>query len=331
MGKQIIVGITIGDPNGIGPEIIIKTFNDNRLLDFITPVIYSPKNIIKDYVNLLQCSVDFKVISNLKNIKNKNLYIFDIPDKSFKISPGKNCKEAGEISFKSLELATESMIKNQLDVIITAPINKSNIQNKSFNFKGHTEYFTSLANVEHSLMLMVHQDLRVALVTNHLPLKNISNALNDTLIKDKARLFNNSLIKDFGIQCPKIALLGLNPHCSDDGLIGNEEGDIIIPAIEQLNKEGLLVYGPFPTDGFFANGAYQKFDGILAMYHDQGLAPFKIISQNQGVNFTAGLPIIRTSPDHGTAYNIAGNGIADENSFRNAIYTAIDIYKKRSN
>ena len=180
-------------------------------------------------------------------------------------------------------------------------------------------------------MLMVHQDLRVALVTNHLPLKNISNALNDILIKDKARLFNNSLIKDFGIQRPKIALLGLNPHCSDDGLIGNEERDIIIPAIEQLNKEGLLVYGPFPTDGFFANGAYQKFDGILAMYHDQGLAPFKIISQNQGVNFTAGLPIIRTSPDHGTAYNIAGNGIADENSFRNAIYTAIDIYKKRSN
>ena len=167
--------------------------------------------------------MDYKVISDLKSIKNGHLYVVDITDKSFKINPGNNCKEAGEISFKSLELATQSMIKNQLDIVITAPINKSNIQNKSFDFKGHTEYFTSLANVEHSLMLMVHQDLRVALVTNHLPLKNISNAINDTLIKEKTKLFNNSLIKDFGIQRPKIALLGLNPHCSDDGLIGNEE------------------------------------------------------------------------------------------------------------
>ncbi len=330
MKKRTRIGITIGDPNGIGPEIILKSFKDVRLFEEVTPVIFSSKNTIDYYLELLGFDILVNEINSLKKCKEGHFNIHSLP-LEHNVEPGKFCRIAGEVSYQSLKIATNEMVNGGLDAIITAPINKSNIQNNEFNFKGHTEYFTSLSNTNTSLMLMIHHNLRVALVTNHLPLSEISGSITTELILKKAELFHQTLIKDFGIIKPKIALLGLNPHCGDNGLIGQEENVIINPAIAILKKNGILIFGPFPTDGFFANNGYAEFDGILAMYHDQGLAPFKILSQNQGVNFTAGLPIVRTSPDHGTAYDIAGKGTADETSFRNAIYSAIDISRKRGN
>ena len=330
MKNTTTIGITIGDPNGIGPEIILKSFKDERLFEEVTPIVFSTEGILDQYIELLDYPISIHKMNSLTQCKDGRVNVFTIP-KEYKIQPGKFCEDAGEISYISLKTATNEMMNGQIDALVTAPINKSNIQNDEFNFKGHTEYFTSLSNTDMSLMLMVYQNLRVALVTNHLPLEAISSSLTKELIYKKAALLNQTLIKDFGIIKPKIALLALNPHNGDKGLIGNEEIKIIHPAIKELNKQGILVFGPFPTDGFFANNGFAKFDGVLAMYHDQGLAPFKILSRNQGVNFTAGLPIVRTSPDHGTAYDIAGKGIADETSFRNAMYSAIDICRKRIN
>ena len=324
------IGITIGDPNGIGPEIILKSFKDERLFEEVIPIVFSTKSILDQYIKLLDYPISVHEINSLTQCKEGHVNVFTLP-KEYQIQPGKFCEDAGEISYISLKTATNEMMNGQIDALVTAPINKSNIQNDEFQFKGHTEYFTSLSNTDISLMLLVYQNLRIALVTNHLPLKAVSASITKELIFKKAELLNQTLRNDFGIINPKIALLSLNPHSGDNGLIGNEEVKIINPVIKEFNKQGMLVFGPFPADGFFANKGYIKFDGILAMYHDQGLAPFKILSQNQGVNFTAGLPIVRTSPDHGTAYDIAGKGIADETSFRNAIYSAIDICKKRAN
>ena len=322
------IGITIGDPNGIGPEIILKSFKDKRIFEEVTPVVFSTTGILDQYIELLDYPISIHEINSLTQCKEGHVNVFTIP-KEYQIQPGKFCEVAGEISYISLKTATKEMMNGQIDALVTAPINKSNIQNDEFQFKGHTEYFTSLSNTDISLMLMVHQNLRVALVTNHLPLEAVSTSLTKELICKKAKLLNQTLKKDFGIIKPKIAVLALNPHSGDNGLIGNEEVNIIHPAIKELNKQSILVFGPFPTDGFFANNGFAKFDGVLAMYHDQGLTAFKILSQNQGVNFTAGLPIVRTSPDHGTAYEIAGKGMADETSFRNAMYSAIDICRKR--
>ena len=322
------IGITIGDPNGIGPEIILKSFKDKRLFKEVTPIVFSTKGILDQYIKLFDYPISIHEINSLSQCKEGHINAFTIP-KDYKIQPGKFCEKAGEISFISLITATNQMMNGQLDALVTAPINKSNIQNDEFPFKGHTEYFTSLYNTDISLMLMVYQNLRVALVTNHLPLAVISASLTKELIFKKAELLNRTLRNDFGIIKPKIALLALNPHSGDKGLIGNEEEEIISPSIKELKKIGVLAFGPYPTDGFFANNGYSKFDAVLAMYHDQGLTPFKILSQNHGVNFTAGLPIVRTSPDHGTAYDIAGKGLADETSFRNAICSATDIFRKR--
>ncbi|MEC8616165.1 MAG: 4-hydroxythreonine-4-phosphate dehydrogenase PdxA [Bacteroidota bacterium] len=322
------IGVTIGDPNGIGPEIILKNFKDKRLLEEVTPIVFSTKNILNQYVELFDYPISIHEINSLTQCKEGHVNAFTIP-KDYQIQPGTCCEKAGEISFVSLKIASSQMMNGQLDALVTAPINKSNIQNDEFQFRGHTEYFTSLSNTDLSLMLMIYQNLRVALVTNHLPLAAISSSLTKELICKKGELLNQTLIKDFGIIKPKIAVLGLNPHSGDKGLIGNEEEEIINPSIRELKKNGVLAFGPFPTDGFFANNGYSRFDAVLAMYHDQGLTPFKILSQNHGVNFTAGLPIVRTSPDHGTAYDIAGKGVADETSFRNAIYSAIDISRKR--
>ena len=329
MNKNIIAGITIGDPNGIGPEIIIKTFSDPKLLSTITPVIYSPIDVLDFYLKKLNINLAFNRINSPKQAVIGQINVILLDSFEFIVEPGKVTKNSGEISFISLKTATEDLFNNLTDFIVTAPINKDNIQNKEFNFFGHTEYFTNKCSLKESLMLMVHDGLRVGLVTNHLPVKDVSKAVTKEKILTKLILMNNSIKSDFGITNPKIAVLGLNPHSGDNGLIGNEEHSIIEPTIVEANKKGVISYGPFPADGFFANELYKSYDGVLAMYHDQGLIPFKVISKNEGVNFTAGLPIIRTSPDHGTGYDIGGLGIANSTSFKNSILMAKIIYEKR--
>jgi len=331
MNKIIIAGITIGDPNGIGPEIIIKSFSDPKLLSTITPVIYSPIDVLDFYLKKLNLNLAFNRIDSPKQAALGKINVILLDSFEFIVEPGKVTKNAGEISFISLKNATEDLFNNLTDFIVTSPINKDNIQNKEFTFFGHTEYFTNKCSHEESLMLMVHGVLRVGLVTNHLPVKDVSKAVTKEKILTKLILMNNSIKSDFGITNPKIAVIGLNPHSGDNGLIGNEETSIIKPSIVEANKQGVNCFGPFPADGFFANELYKSYDGVLAMYHDQGLIPFKVISKNEGVNFTAGLPIIRTSPDHGTGYDIAGKGIANSTSFENAIIEGIRIYQKRIN
>jgi 4-hydroxythreonine-4-phosphate dehydrogenase len=242
---------------------------------------------------------------------------------------GESTAEAGQYAFKSLEAATKDLASNKIDVLVTAPINKNNIQSESFKFPGHTEYLAEYANIEYPLMMLTHNDLRVGTVTGHLPLKEVAESIYYEDILHKLEVFHKSLQQDFRITRPKIAVLGLNPHNGDNGTLGSEEQEVIIPAIEEANKQGILAMGPFAADGFFGSPGYKKFDGILAMYHDQGLTPFKTLSFDQGVNFTAGLPIVRTSPDHGTAYDIAGKNLASASSFRNAVFLAIDIFKNR--
>ncbi|MCI5058847.1 MAG: 4-hydroxythreonine-4-phosphate dehydrogenase PdxA [Flavobacteriales bacterium] len=327
--KNIVAGITLGDANGIGPELIIKTFSDKRMLELCTPVIYGNKQVILHYKKLLENGdFRFEVLKPQETPKPGKIYLRQVGE-NIKIETGESSKEAGKLAFKALETATHELADNLTDILITAPINKKNIQSEEFKFPGHTEYLANYANEDYPLMLMVHGDLRIGTVTNHLPLKDVSSSLDKDLILKKLMVFNKTLKQDFRIQRPKIAVLSLNPHSGDEGLLGEEENSTIKPALKEANEMGLLTFGPFAADGFFGNSNYRKFDGILAMYHDQGLIPFKSISANEGVNFTAGLPIVRTSPDHGTAYDIAGKNIADAQSFRQAIYLACDVYKRR--
>lgn len=328
--ENIKVGITIGDFNGIGMEVIIKTFLDSRMLDKITPIVYGSAQIASFYKKELEINnVGFNKISNTLDALANKVNIIDLWEEDITIEMGKSTEIAGQYAFKSLEAATEDLAAGKVDVLITAPINKKNIQSDKFNFPGHTEYLTNYSNADDSLMLMVLDNLRVGTVTNHLPLKEVSAMLTKDLICKKIATLQSSLQKDFGIKKPKIALLGLNPHAGEDGMLGSEEKEIIFPAIEAMQEKGVLVYGPYPSDGFFGSSNFKNFDGILAIYHDQGLTPFKTLVAGAGVNFTAGLPIVRTSPDHGTGYDIAGKGIASEESFRNAIFTAVDIYNTR--
>ena len=329
MKDNLLVGISIGDPNGIGPEVILKALSKSSIVEKITPVLYCNERILSFYEKHLNVSLNYVFVDSPSSaIKNKiNIVSFEI--NSFEVRPGEVNKEAGEIAFKSLNFACNDLLNKETDVIVTAPINKDNIQNKKFNFMGHTEYLTSKCKQNKSLMLMAHNNLRVGLVTNHVPVNHISKNISQENILEKLTLFHNTLKKDFNLKNPKIALLGLNPHAGDNGLIGSHENNIIIPTIEKANQDGILSYGPFPADGFFANKNYKNYDGVLAMYHDQGLIPFKVISNNNGVNFTAGLKIIRTSPDHGTGYDIAGKNIASSVSFENALLMAKDIYFKR--
>lgn len=328
--ENIKVGITIGDINGIGIEVILKSLSDNRILSNITPIIYGSSKILNFYKkNITPATLHFNSISKISSAIKHKCNVINIINTDINIETGKSTSIAGEISFKSLKAATDDLANGDIDVIITAPINKKNIQNKEFQFNGHTEFLTKLSNEDESLMLMCYNDLKVGLVTNHLSISEINKNINSDLILKKLILLNNSLIKDFKIMNPKIAVLGLNPHCGDDGLIGQEEEEHIIPAINKAKKKNILIFGPFPADGLFGSSSYSSYDAILAMYHDQGLIPFKTIAQGRGVNFTAGLPIIRTSPDHGTAYDIAGKNKASADSMRNAIYTVIDIYRNR--
>ncbi len=329
--RPIRVGISIGDINGIGPEVILKTFSDNRLLDFVTPVIYSSASLLSSH----RKSLDLPALAhtNLEEgmeAKSKTLYIKKCWDKDPELNIGKETPEGGEYAIKSLRAATDDLAASKIDVLVTAPINKHNVQSSEFKFPGHTEFLAKLSNVDKALMLMVADNLRVAVVSGHIPLKDVAKTLTKEKIVEAITQLNESLIKDFGITRPKIAVMGLNPHAGDNGVIGDEEKGIIIPAIAEAKGKGILAFGPYSADGFFGSSTYTHYDGILAMYHDQGLVPFKSLSFGNGVNYTAGLPIVRTSPDHGTGFDIAGKNEASESSFRNALYLAIDIYRNRN-
>ena len=330
--NKINVAISCGDVNGVGLEVIIKTFLDTRMFDLCTPIVYGNPNISKLYRKQLGTQdFSFNMITNhaKKNVKKVNL--LEIDDSQFEINFGSVTEDAGKLAYNSITKATDALAANHADVLVTAPIHKQNIPWESESIKGHTEYLAHYANEDHPLMMMVHNNLRVGVVTGHVPLKEVSSVLSKEKIITTLEVFKKSLTQDFNIHQPKIAVLGLNPHAGDNGVIGKEENDIIIPALDEFNADGNIAIGPFASDGFFGSGQFKKYDGVLAMYHDQGLIPFKTISNNEGVNFTAGLPIVRTSPDHGTAFDISGSNQADPNSFRNAIYLATDIYKNRRN
>jgi 4-hydroxythreonine-4-phosphate dehydrogenase len=330
MEEKIIVGISQGDINGIGLEVIIKTFLDPQMFDICTPVIFGSQKTASFHRKALNIEdFSFNQIKDTSEINHKRANIINVYDDEPLVELGKQTPAGGKYAFLSLEAAAYALAQKKIDVLVTAPINKENIQSPDFNFPGHTEYLDDKFGDGNSLMFLVSDTLRVAVATGHIPVTQVAQALSSELIIKKLQVLHKSLIQDFEVRRPKIAVLGLNPHAGDNGVIGNEELTIINPAINKAKEEGMLVYGPYPADGFFGNGMFKNFDAVLAMYHDQGLIPFKTIAFNSGVNFTAGLPVVRTSPDHGTAYDIAGKNIASEESFREAVYRAIDIYKTR--
>lgn len=325
-----IIGITLGDINGIGPEVVIKSINDNRLIKYITPVIYASTKVLSFY----RKSLDINDL-NYSQVKNdffhhKKINVYNCWEEVVEINPGKVDPQTGIYAFKALEKATEHLMEGKIDALVTGPINKKIIQNKDFQFPGQTEYLTSKTGKKDSLMMLVGENLKVGLVTTHMPVSKVAEHIDKEGVAKKIELFLSSLKKDFGITKPKLAVLALNPHAGDDGLIGQEEIEILTPVIEDYKNKGHLVYGPFPSDGFFGARHYKNYDGILAMYHDQGLIAFKTLSFEEGVNYTAGLDFIRTSPDHGTAYNIAGRNEASEISMRTAIFLAKAIHNNRN-
>ncbi|MCO6174428.1 4-hydroxythreonine-4-phosphate dehydrogenase PdxA [Flavobacterium sp. NRK F10] len=327
--ENIIVGISIGDLNGIGPEIVLKTFEDNRMFDFCTPVIFANTKIISFIKKTLNAEVSVQGIDNLEQIVPGKLNVLNVWREGVNLDFGKADDNVGRYAVKSFVTATKALKDGFVDVLVTAPINKYNIQSDEFKFPGHTDYLNQ--EIEGSaLMLMVSGNLRIGLLTDHVPVNEITKYLTPELLESKIRTIQQSLIRDFGIVKPKIAVLGLNPHSGDNGVIGKEEQDIIRPKVEELFNSGIMAFGPYSSDSFFGSNQYEKFDAILAMYHDQGLIPFKTLSFGNGVNYTAGLEKIRTSPDHGTAYEIAGKGVASYNSFREAVYLAIDVFHKRN-
>jgi 4-hydroxythreonine-4-phosphate dehydrogenase len=326
--EKIVVGISIGDINGIGIEVILKTFQDKRMLDFCTPVIFGSTKTVSFHKKKLNIDTNLHGITSINQLAHNKVNLLNIWKEEVPIEIGTATKISGECAYTSLEAAVKHLNKNEIDVLLTAPINKENIQSDTFNFPGHTEYLESELDGE-SLMILISDTLRVGLITGHIPISQVSEQITPELIKKKVDILHASLIEDFGINKPKIAVLGLNPHCGDKGVIGKEDDEIIRPTIKEIQNSGKIVYGPYPADGFFGSNAYTQFDAILAMYHDQGLAPFKALSFGNGVNFTAGLSKVRTSPDHGTAFEIAGKGKADPTSFKEALFTALDIFNKR--
>ncbi len=329
---MIRVGITQGDINGIGYEVILKTFSDVRMTEICTPIIYGSSKVAAYHRKALDMQpVTFYQIKHAQDAAEGKINILNYTEEEIKVELGKSTPAGGEAAFASLEKAVADLKDGFIDVLVTAPINKHNIQRADFQFAGHTEYLGQrLGNDEaKSLMILAKDGLRVALVTGHIPLSEVPMVLTKERIIDAAKRFEDSLKKDFGFGKPRIAVLSLNPHAGENGLLGKEEEEIIKPAIAELEEKGLLCFGPYPADGFFGSNDITHFDGVLAMYHDQGLAPFKALAMEEGVNFTAGLPFVRTSPAHGTAYGIAGKGEASEESFRQAIYMAIDTYNCR--
>lgn len=328
--RRIKIGITHGDFNGISYEIIMKVFSDTRMIEDFTPVVYGSSKIASYYRKMLNMpDFNFNIIKDAQGASSKKVNLVNCFHEEVKIDIGKSTETAGQLAYLALQEAIKDLKNNHIDILITAPINKKNVQSKDFNFPGHTEYLAEQFNVPEVLMLMVDRQLRVGVVTGHLPLRDVPGKITKDLIVSKIKIMHRSLIEDFAIPGPKIAVLGLNPHAGDGGLLGSEEKDIILPAIEKVKEEGILAFGPYPADGFFGSYQLGTFDGILAMYHDQGLAPFKALAFETGVNFTAGLPIVRTSPAHGTAYELAGKDIASPDSLREAIFLAVRIYKNR--
>lgn len=327
-----IIGITIGDINGIGPEVLIKSVENNKILSLATLVIYGHGKVLTHYKNILNTqSLSFHQVQSIKDIRHNKLNVINCWDEAFEVKVGTEAPEAGKFALAALMRASEDLKTNSIHGVVTAPISKNNIQSDHFKFPGHTEYFTSTFEAKDSLMFLCNDSLRIGVATGHIALSEIKEKLTKEVLKEKTNLMLKSLKKDFGIGKPRVAILGLNPHAGEDGLLGSEEKELISPLITEFKEKGNLVFGPYPADGFFGNASYAKFDGVLAMYHDQGLIPFKTIAFEDGVNFTAGLSIVRTSPDHGTAFNIAGKNIANEQSMRSAIYMAVDIIRNRSN
>jgi 4-hydroxythreonine-4-phosphate dehydrogenase len=327
--ENIIVGISIGDLNGIGSEVILKTFEDSRMLELCTPVIFANVKILSFIRKNFESSVALHGIDKLDQIVIGKVNVFNLWKEGIDLNLGTNDDKVGQYAIKSFVAATKALKEDIIDVLVTAPINKYNIQSDTFKFPGHTDYLNQELE-GNALMLMVNDNLRVGLLTDHIPLNEVASHLTEELIFKKIETVKQSLIQDFSINKPKIAVLGLNPHCGDGGVIGSEDDVILKPALKKLFEKGTLVFGPFAADGFFGSNQYEKYDAIIATYHDQGLIPFKTLSFGNGVNYTAGLNKIRTSPDHGTAYDIAGKNKADYNSFKEAVYLAIDIYNSRN-
>ncbi len=324
------IGITHGDINGVGYELILKTFMKSDILDICTPIVYGSSKAASYHRKLLQLGdFSFNIIKKASMSGSRKANMINITDNEIKLEIGHSTELAGEMALLSLESAVSDLLAKEIDAIVTAPINKKNIQSENFIFPGHSEYLAKKGGVEEHLMLMISPVMKIGVVTGHVPISEVSEKIYPEKILNKIRLMHKTLVVDFNIRRPKIAVLGLNPHAGDDALIGHEDGDIIFPAIKKSFDEGILAFGPYPADGFFATGQYKKFDAILAMYHDQGLIPFKITAFDEGVNFTAGLPFVRTSPAHGTAYDIAGKNSASVISFQHAIFLAIDILKNR--
>ncbi|HJV78434.1 MAG TPA: 4-hydroxythreonine-4-phosphate dehydrogenase PdxA [Paludibacter sp.] len=329
--EKIIIGITHGDINGIGYEVMLKTLADSRMLETFIPVIYGSSKVAAYHrKNLDIQGLNLNIVNSIDEINVKRVNIINCVDDDIKVEIGVSTEDAGKAALVALELATADLKKGALHALVTAPINKKNIQSASFKFPGHTEYLEEkFGSKTPALMMLVNDVMRVAVVTGHIPINSIATELTEKLIVDKLTVLNASLKRDFSIGRPRIAVLGLNPHAGDDGVIGNEEQTVIIPAMKAAEALGIICVGPYPADGFFGSGNFSKFDAVLAMYHDQGLIAFKTVSMDTGVNFTAGLPVIRTSPDHGTAYDIAGKNLASEESFRQALYLAYDVYQSR--
>jgi len=328
---KIKVGITHGDINGIGYEVIIKTLAETQLLELCTPIIYGSSKVASFHRKMLEIpNFSMNTIRSANEANPSRVNVVNISEEEIKVDIGTSTKIAGDAALSALEKAVSELKNGAIDVLITAPINKENIQSEKFSFPGHTEYLeANFDQKDNSLMLMVSGYIRIAVATTHLPLSKVAQTLSTELILKKLRRLHRSLIQDFGINLPRIAVLGLNPHAGDNGTIGTEEQEIIIPAMQQAEKEGIVCVGVYPADGLFGSGNFTKFDAVLAMYHDQGMIPFKCLAMEAGVNFTAGLNIVRTSPAHGTAYDIAGKNVASEASFRNALYLACDVFRSR--
>lgn len=328
--QRPVIGISVGDLNGIGTELIIKTFSDHRILELCTPIIFASNKLINFYRKAIpEINFSYQNIKDFTRITHKQINLFNCWEEEVGINPGQLTETGGKYAVKSLTTAVKALKENKIQGLVTAPLHKKNTQSPEFNFTGHTPYLQNVFEVNDVVMLMTAQNIKVGLVTEHVPLGEVTKFITREAILSKLNIINHTLIKDFGIDKPKIAVLGLNPHAGDEGLIGKEEEEIIKPAIKDA-KHNMIVVGPFSADAFFARRQYLKFDAVLAMYHDQGLIPFKTLAIGEGVNYTAGLPVIRTSPDHGTAFDIAGKNIADASSFLSAIYECLDIIQRRN-
>ncbi len=330
--EKPVIGITTGDLNGIGLEVAIKTFSDNRMLELCTPVIFASNKVINYYRRIVADHVfNFASTKDLTKLNLKQVNIFNCWEEEVPIQPGVLSEVAGKYAVRSLMVAAQCLKDGQLDAIVTAPIHKGNTNLPDFPYTGHTPFFKEKFGAKEVVMILFHDRLRVALATEHVPISKVAGLITKELLLSKITILRDSLIRDFGLERPRIAVLGLNPHSGDDGQIGTEEQTVIKPVIDQMKQSGSLIFGPYSADAFFARGSYTEFDAVFAMYHDQGLAPFKTLAQGEGVNFTAGLSIVRTSPDHGTAFDIAGKNIADPNSLREAVFQALDLLKNRAN